>query len=240
MKVVTYRKTSRAEKRNDFFRRKQRDAVLSLFNMTVLCNTELGVDSSVALARFVSHEGLNEGNYLLFFVMLSTNNPYVIDALIDRREPALLFAPIKPNWFLVKESFKILARFRHDEMYEKLLLALLGIIQNVYKTSKSGYKLYPLRISDVYNLGKFLNKDKGQGFGLNCLLLDILDDIYQVGIVRDSAEAKDVALKANRIRMSFFDDRIRMADTIPNVLLVGDTETGRAIRPKFMQLDAPT
>jgi hypothetical protein len=221
-KITKYRTEGRKRATAHTYRKKIRSALLSLARNVVLCNTPEHVDAAAALAQAVSGDGMNNRNYLLFLTLLETNNPFVIDILVGPRNPFLLFSPIKPHWFLVKETFRILAKFKGNELAVKALLALLGVIQNAYKTSKDGNKIYPLRMSDVYNIGKHLDKERDQLDPRNRLLLEILFDIYFVGIDSDYRGTKQIGIKANDIRMAFFDHTKRMLDEIPDVLLVKD------------------
>ena len=221
-KITKYRTVGKNRATAHSYRRKIRGALLSLARTVMLCTTPEHVDAAAALAQMVSGEGMNNRNYLLFLVILETNNPFVIDILVGQRNPFLLFSPIKPNWFLVKETFRILAKFKGNELSVKSLLALLGVIQNAYKTSKDGYKIYPLRMSDIYNIGKHLDKERDQLDPRNRLLLEILYDIYFVGIDSNDRAMKQIGIKANDIRMAFFDHTKLMVNAIPDVLLVKD------------------
>lgn len=237
-KVTKYRTEGRKRATAHTFRKKIRGALLSLARNVILCNTPEHVDAAAALAQAISGDGMNNRNYLLFLTLLETNHPYVIDILVGPRNPFLLFAPIKPNWFLVKETFRILAKFKGNELTVKALLALLGIVQNAYKTSKDGYKIYPLRMSDVYNIGKHLDAERDQLDPRNRLLLEILFDIYFVGIDSDDRATKQIGIKANDIRMAFFDNTKRLLDAIPDVLLVKDIVRA-PIPQKWYQWEAP-
>jgi hypothetical protein len=185
-----------------------------------MCATAEQVDAAAALAQLISAQGMNNHNYLLFLTLLETNNPFVVNVLIGDRNPFLLFAPIKPNWYLLKQTFRILAKYKGNELAENALLALMGIVQNAYKTSKDGYTIYPLSMSDVYSIGKHLDKERDQLDPHNRLLLDILFDIYYVGIDSEDRSTIRIGIKANDIRMAFFDDTKKMVDALPNVLLV--------------------
>jgi hypothetical protein len=185
-----------------------------------MCATAEQVDAAAALAQLISAQGMNNHNYLLFLTLLETNNPFVIDVLIGDRNPFLLFAPIKPNWYLLKQTFRILAKYKGNELAENALLALMGVVQNAYKTSKDGYTIYPLSMSDVYSIGKHLDKERDQLEPRNRLLLDILFDIYYVGIDSEDRSTIRIGIKANDIRMAFFDNTKKMVDALPNVLLV--------------------
>jgi hypothetical protein len=221
-KTIRYKRTGQKRSTVHSYRRKIRSSLVSLTRTVVLCTTPESVDAATALAELVSREGMNNRNYLLFLTMLETNNPSVVDALVGPRNPFLLFSPIKPNWFLLRETFRILAKFKGNELSVKVLLALLGIVQNAYKASKDGYKIYPLRMSDIYNIGKHLDKERDQLDPRNRLLLEILFDIYFVGIDSEERATKQIGIKANDIRMAFFDNTKRMIDAIPDVLLVKD------------------
>lgn len=237
-KITKYRTEGKKRATAHTYRRKIRGALLSLAGNVILCNTPEHVDAAAALAQAVSGAGMNNRNYLLFLTLLETNHPYVIDILVGPRNPFLLFAPIKPNWFLVKETFRILAKFKGNELAVKALLALLGIVQNAYKTSKDGYKIYPLRMSDVYNIGKHLDPDRDQLDPRNRLLLEILFDIYFVGIDSDDRATKQIGIKANDIRMAFFDHTKRLVNAIPDVLLVKDI-VRQPVPQKWYQWKAP-
>jgi hypothetical protein len=77
-------------------------------------------------------------------------------------------------------------------------------------------------MSDIYNIGKHLDKERDQMDPRNRLLLEILYDIYFIGIDSDDRAMIQIGIKANDIRMAFFDHTKRMIDAIPDVLLVKD------------------
>lgn len=206
-------------------------AFLSLFRDISLCRSREHVDAAVAIARILDREGIHEHNYMLFLAFLHTNNDYVIDTLLGRRNPLLLFSTVKPSWYLVHQVFGMLNRFRRDELNEKCLLALLGVIQHTYKTSRFGYHVYRLTVADVYNLGKFLDKKRDQLETMNRIILGLLLDIYQLGLSCRRREEKDVALKANSIRMAFYDNHKDLSGVIPDVLLLRSDYRERQVKP---------
>lgn len=209
-------------------------SILDLFRNILLCRSTENVNAAVTIAKSINMDGINEKNYLLYFLLLRTNNEYVIESLLGKRNPFLLFSSIKPNWYMLEETFKFLSRFKRDELNEKCLLSLLGIIQNTYKISRYGYTVYRFTISDIYNIGKYLNKKKGQESSINRLILDILFDIYRLGELYEDVEEKQVALVANSIRMAFFDMRKDMADVIPDVLLIKSDLANRTLKPSIL------
>ncbi len=222
-KITRYSKEGKRRSVARAYRAKLRGALLSLARTVMFCATPEQVDAAASLAQLVCSQGINSGNYLLFLTLLETNNPFVIDALVGDRNPFLLFSAIRPNWYLLRETFRVLAKYKGHELSEKALLAFLGVVQNAYKTSKDGYKIYPLSLSDVYSLGKHLDKEGGQSVPRNLLLLDILFDIYYVAIDSEDRAVIRVGIKANDIRMAFFDHTKRMVDALPDVLLVRDS-----------------
>jgi hypothetical protein len=239
-KITSYRTVGKKRSIARSYRKKTRGALLSLARAVILCNTPEHVDAAAGLAQAVSGEGMNNRNYLLFLMLLETNNPCVIDVLLGPRNPFLLFSPIKPNWFLLKETFRILAKFKGNELSLTVLLALMGVVQNAYKASKDGYKIYPLKISDIYSIGKHLDKDRDQLEPRNRLLLEILFDIYFVGIDSEDRATKQIGIKANDIRMTFFDHTKRMIDAIPDVLLVKDVVRDVMLPKRFQWTSGET
>ena len=75
-------------------------------------------------------------------------------------------------------------------------------------------------IADLNGLGKHLDKEKGQDDSLNRTILNILDRISQLEGVGTDQEMEEIAIHASSIRNAFFDDKKRMEDIIPPVLLV--------------------
>lgn len=231
MKVVKYSNTTRAQKRNRYYKTRKERAVLDLVERALACTNGLQVDASIAIAYLLSATGLTRENYQLHLSLIETNNPFVVDALVGRKDPVLYFSSLKPHWNLLKLTFLTLSRYKRDEIYEKTLLAFLGIVQNAYKISTYGYSIYPPNISDIYNIGKFLDKTRDQNDGTNRLILDILLDIYQVGRESNDRKQREISISANRIRMSYFDDTKEMMDSIPAVLLVTDPQSPEAVNP---------
>ena len=235
-KIIKYEHRSKLSEKNKLFKKKTKDGLLALTERVLLCLDSLEVDASVSLARVLNNVGVNSNNYLLFLRFLETNNSHVVKALVGKRNPILMFSPVKPNWYVIKETFRLLARFGRDEIQDRVLLALLGLVQNTYKLSEYGYTVYPLNVADVYNIGKYLDKKKGQAGVNNDIILDMLFDIYQMGIDHKDKKVKAVAIAANAIRMAFFDDMKKMEDAIPNVLLLSDSRT-KEVKPKYVAQD---
>jgi hypothetical protein len=175
--------------------------------------------------------------YPLFLKMLEIENHWVLDALIGPRDPFLFLSTIPPNEYLISRCYKLLTRWRPGGIYPKTLAIVLGVLQNAYSSPRDGYKIYRLNIADVDNLGKHLEKEKGQADPRNRCILDILEKIGSLEGLRwdDSMEA--VARQAVKIRGSFFDNTKMLEDCIPQVLLVRGDYRQDEIPPQRLFVD---
>ncbi len=179
-----------------------------------------GAGAAVTFSRFLSLSGLDSDNYPLFLKMLEIDNHWVLDNLIRDSDPFLLLSTIPPNRYLASKCFGLLTKWRPDGIYPKTLAVVLGVLQNTYSSPKDGYKIYPLSIADVDNLGKHLEKSKGQSEPRNRCILDILDRIGSLEGLRWDDSMEQVSRQAMNIRAHFFDDTKTLEDCIPQVLLV--------------------
>jgi hypothetical protein len=183
------------------------------------CRTAEAVEAAITYAKYLSSVGISPENCPVFLRMLEIENHWVIDALISERDPFLLLSAVQPNKFILNRTFSMLTRWHKGSIYPKSLSVILGVLQSVYSSPKDGYRIYPLRIADVNALGKHLEKSEGQDFPLNRVILDVLEKISHL---EDPVvpEMEEVALHAAAIRSAFFDDRKKMEEVIPPVLLV--------------------
>lgn len=193
--------------------------------------TKEQVESSATFAIYLNHVGINVSNYRLFFKLLETNNKWIVDALIGNKKPDLLFTSLKPNPFLIEKAFQLLTSWHPGQIYEKVLLAVLGIIQFVYYKPDDGYRIFPIDISDVNNLGKFLMEEKDQYQEVNELILEILDRLASLGEHSTLYEKSVIAKHAYNIRIAYFDNTKSLVDIIPKVLLVKLKREDREVKP---------
>ena len=182
--------------------------------------TPEAVESAIAYTRFLRLSGLTSDNYPLFLKMLEIENHWVLDALIGDEDPFLFLSTIQPNRYVISRCFTLLTRWHPSGIYPKTLSIALGVLQNAFSSPKDGYKIYPLTIADVDNLGKHLEKEKGQNFPLNRCILDILDRIGSLQGLGWDESMEEVARQAIRIRSFFFDTAKKLEDCIPQVLMV--------------------
>lgn len=187
------------------------------------CQNSLAVDVTIAYARYLSEKiKLNPDNYPVFILLLESGNHWVVDALIGNSKPEEFFKPVQPNSFLVSECFKMLTAWKRGSIYPKSLLVIFGILKQVYEDPVQGYRLYPLTISDVNNLGKHLDKEKDQRDPVNATILYILDKIASLadpGNLPNDPEVLKIAVQANNIRGKFLDVNKKLSEAIPELFL---------------------
>ena len=196
------------------------------------CRTYEAVEAAMTYAAFLNTVGLTPENYPVFLRMLEIENHWVIDALIGDKDPFLLLSPVQPNRYIVGKIFGMMTKWHKGGIYPKNLSVILGVLQSNYSSPRDGYRIYPLSISDLNALGKHLDKEKGQDDALNRTILDILDKISQLEGVGTDPDMEEVAIHASAIRNAFFDDKKRMEDVIPPVLLVKASYHEKEVAPR--------
>jgi hypothetical protein len=184
------------------------------------CSTPLQVEAATGFARYLSSAGITNANHQLFLRLLETNNRWVVDALIGPRDPRLLFSSIRLTTGLVARAFLLLSAWHPGQIYEKVLQAVLGIIECAYYQPDDGYQIYRLRIADLNSLGKFLDEGRDQFDPNNDVLLSALDRITQMGAYEGNQRKHVLAKHAFDIRIAYFDNRKRCLDVIPQLLMV--------------------
>jgi len=184
------------------------------------CTTQYQVECSVAFARYLSYAGLNSDTYWLFLRLIMTNNPWVVDELLQDRNPNLLFSTVRPDWEILDAAFEMLFSRHPEEMYTPALEAILGIIQNAYFDPDDGYRIRKLSIMDINALGKFLIKSEPQDFPINRVILEILDRIAQVGEYYGELDKNVLSKHAFNVRYAYFDHTRDLPDAIPHPLLI--------------------
>ena len=182
------------------------------------------VESCISYARFLRMSGLTSENYPLFLKMLEIENHWVL-------------ATIPPNNYLVSRCFRLLTRWRAGGIYPKTLAIVLGVLQNSYSSPRDGYKIYPLTISDIDNLGKHLEQEKGQNDPSNRVILDILEKIGNLAGLQTDDNMEQVARQALKIRTALFDNTKMLEDIIPQVLIVRGDYREDEVPPRFLFAD---
>jgi hypothetical protein len=191
--------------------------------------------AAVALAHYlVKKVGLNPDNYPIFFRLVESGNPWVIDTLISETESANFLGSIQFNTFMVKECFRMLTAWRPGEIYPKALLIIFNLLMACYKMPEEGYRIFPVSVNDVNNLGKHLDPEKDQTYALNRSILTILDRIASLVEPQrkmPAVEIQDVALQSNNIRGKFLDMTKNLNEAIPDVLLARGNYEDSIVKP---------
>ena len=191
-----------------------------ILQQIMFTRTPEATEAAVSYARFLRLSGLNPENYPLFLKTLEIENHWVLDSLLEDEDPFLLLSTVPPNRYLTEKVFQLLTRWRPGGIYPKTLAIALGVLQITYSSPRDGYKIHPLTVADVDNLGKHLQKENGQSEPTNRCILDILDRVGSLESLRWDSSMEQVARQAIQIRSSFFDNAKIMEDCIPQVLLV--------------------
>jgi hypothetical protein len=190
-----------------------------IINNIFACRTTDAVEAAITYSAFLRKSGLTNENYPLFLKLLEMDNHFVIDSLLGATDPFLFLTPIQPTKHLVSTCFRLLTNWHPGGIYPKTLAIVLGALQAAYSYAKDGYKIHKVAINDVNNLGKHLNKEKGQDESVNRAILDIIDRLSSLEGQGDD-EMELIARQCNIIRGNYFDKRRKMEDAIPQVLLV--------------------
>ena len=199
--------------------------------------TPIQVGSSMAFAKYLSHVGITAKNYPLFLRIVETNNRWVVDELVGDRDPRLFFTVVRPNTGFIRRAFELLSAWHPGQIYSKVLLTVLGAIEYSFHKPDDGFNIYRLSITDLHNLGKFLDPTSDQMEQINAAVLAILDRIAQLGEYDGGIEKSTISKHAFNIRDAFFDNTKTLVDTIPAVLLVRLDPKEREVAPSREYLD---
>jgi len=183
---------------------------------------------------------LNPDNYPIYFRLIESGNKWVIDTLVGDRDPAKFMGSIQPNSFMLKECFRMLIRWKPGEVYPTALVIIFGLLAQCFEVPEEGYRLYPLSVTDINNLGKHLDKTKDQMDPLNRTVLSVLDRISSLIEPQKpmpSKEIQDVALQANNIRGKFLDMTKKLNESIPDILLERGDYTKAEVRPNVPKIE---
>jgi hypothetical protein len=203
-----------------------------LLQQMLSARTVEAAEGAISYARFLRMSGLDTDNYPVFLKMLEIENHWVLDELIGDDDPFLLLSTIPPNRYLLAKCFGLLTRWRPGGIYPKTLAIVIGVLQNAFSSPKDGYKTYNLSIADIDNLGKHLERDKGEKDPQNRCILDILEKISNLMGLQWDNTMEAVARQAMRIRSSFYDNTKMLEDVIPQVLIVRGDYRAEEIAPK--------
>lgn len=199
-----------------------------LLQEIIAAETSEAAEAAVSYAEFLRKRGLSSDNYPVFLKMLTTENHWVLNALIDSKETFDFLSRIPPNRYILYKCFELLDRWPRKRIHPLTLAAALGVLRKSYSDPRAGFKLYRIGIADVNNLGKHLDEDKGQSYAQNRALLDLLDDIVKLQGSGLDDTVDEVARQAMKIQGHFLDSTRSLEGCLPNAVLATDDH-----RPAF-------
>jgi hypothetical protein len=184
------------------------------------CETEPGVKAAVEYVKFLSHKGIDSDNVSFYLSLFRHPNAKVIQAFVGDGKILGVLPRLQRTYPLIRQCLDLLAYFTPHQVEERILVSLLSVIGLNYHNAEAGFRLCPLSLTDLNQIGKFLDKKRPQTNQLNRLILDILADIGDLK-AKDTANRVvfDIAARANRIRNIFFDNRAALTSIIPQNLL---------------------
>jgi len=192
----------------------------------------------VSYAHFLNREGINSDAYPLYLKILESNNRYAIDALLEGNNPEKYLDCVAPNHFLVESIFRILSKYKRNEIYSKTLRILFGFLIKVYSSPEEGYQLYQPTIANVNDLGKILNESKDQDDDLNRDILYILMFFADLDThYTTDHRKKEIARQADRVRSDFFDNKRRLGQSLTEVLLEKSAKVNMGVAPAYVYVD---
>lgn len=194
----------------------------------------VSVDATIAYASYLNFIGANSDNYPIYLKIIGMANHWVVDALIGDNDPETFFSHVQMNYFIIKACFEAFKAAPRGGIYPKSLQVFLGMLQVTYKNQLEGYRVYPLTITDVNNLGKHLNEESDQRDPLNMVILTILDKIASLldpGRPEEDPEITAVATQANNIRGKFLDFTKNLKEAIPDLLLEASDYKAAEVNP---------
>jgi hypothetical protein len=214
---------------------------LGYMNDIIDCKDGYSTFAAVALSHYLVNKiGLNPDNYPIFFKLIESGNRWVIDTLVADRDPSKFFGSIQPNTYMLEACFSMLTKWKAGEIYPQALVIIFGLLSVCYEIPEEGYRLYPVDVTDINNLGKHLDKAKDQMDPLNRAVLSVLDRIaalIEPQKPMPPVEIQDVALQANNIRGKFLDMTKKLNESIPDILLErGNYETAE-VKPNVPKIE---
>jgi len=192
-----------------------------------------------AYAKFLNRKPIRYDSIPLYLKIFETNNQYSVDALLSGFVPQNFLDFVKvPNRFIMQRMFEILMQYNKNSLYQKTLKVFFSFMKRVYRVSPDGYRVYPLSIGELNNIGKYLDEKKPQNFHLNRDILDILLYLTELDDDGDPNPTKQaVARQASRIRSDFFDQKRSLIQSMTDVILQRSIEEGPGVSPEGVFFD---
>lgn len=164
-----------------------------------------------AFALYFSTYPLTVQNAHIFQKILKYNNPAAVDALLKRRNPESFFSILEPSEELVIFAFSTLTEYRVGKLYEPVIFACLGILQNAYRNPQYGVSIYPLSVADIYHTAKYLKVENEK---MESILISFLNNFNML------SGQKDISNLAGNIIDAHYDNSKKIENIIPSSILL--------------------
>lgn len=168
-------------------------------------------EAIIAFSKHLSLQPLNASNVNIYCKILNRNLPEAADILFSRRKPPSFFSVIPLSHDLVSFGTGTLSEYKSSELYSPIAESCLGILVNCYKNHSNSMTIYPLSITEIYHIAKYL--EKNEDF-LEALILDLLESIgnWQSGM--------DISKMSHKIINNWFDSSKTLNQIIPSTILM--------------------
>ncbi len=165
----------------------------------------------VSYAEYFSTIRITEKNAALVLKLFSAKEPAVADKLLGEKDPLLLFSSVVFNRSGIATVLDILSMSSPRELYKPILLACLGVLIKTYGNARDGMTVYPLSISAVQHIAKYLTvADKT----VQTAVMDILESLKTL------PSKYPLAAVSARIIDTFYDNTKRLDTILPGSLLI--------------------
>jgi len=175
----------------------------------------------------------------LYLKVFQSNNKFAVDALLKGHDPEGFFDYIRvANPYVIQEIFSTFHDFKRNTLSPKTLRVFLRFLKRFYSSAKEGYLIYPLTVSELNSMAKYLDESKDQSDELNREILDILScftelaDHYETDIDRIT-----IGQQSGRIRSDFFDENRTLKSSFPRPLLEKERNVDEGIQPETFSAD---
>lgn len=188
------------------------------------CNDESSQKAAVEYVKYLNYKGVDNQNYSYLMELFLHEKDEVIKAFLGDGKIFSSLKKLLKNGTLVGLCFELLRKLTPGEAFEDTIETIVTILNSNYRDPVVGYNIFPIDVSHLNSLARYLEKKKPQSNKINRIILDILADIGELSSRdQDNRELFEIGLRANMIRNGYFDSRISMGEVIPEPLLVNNS-----------------
>lgn len=191
------------------------------------------IDGLLWIVEYLNQRGITYDNYPFYMRLLSINNHWISDKIFGEADPFFCFDQIDVNGYIVKRAFEELRFNRRGGIYEKNLLAYLGILKRNYTFKRDALSLHEeLSIEDINAIAKYLDFEAGPQDNINVKVLLILDIIAGLHQHEPSGEVLAIVNHAREIIVSFYTPYKGAHTILPEDLTIPDDYKNYEVSPR--------